>query len=507
MANTSSIFSLQTETLAQFLAKTVVAPRSGTNEQVFNALKVDEAGEEADGSEIASATGQLWGNGMDDFMQAVYMPYLYKAHKIWRRVDAAARDALGSDDALAVADLCSVDGDTLYRCVSVDGPTSSTWTSIAGAAPVDSVFGRTGVVVAAASDYDASQVDNDSGVAGATVANALDTLAGLVGGDLDAVLTAGNNSGTNDIEMAAGQAVRGVDSAGAAGGTLTERAGDYTGVGTDNGGAYTSRGGDTSSTNTSSDGGLWTGRGGNAADGTGGGVALHGGTSGSRPPGAFDIGGNLGAQHPADSTVIAPGTTANQPAGDLISGGGTSTGGGFNGSATWRGGEPSVSDSNNRPGGDATFRGGDGGGQGLTGTHGGGSATSRGGDGEGFGTGGNYTTRAGNSGAGSNAEGGDWLGAGGSSTGNRKGGEWDAIGGAASGTGDGGDVGLEGGSSVSGSKGKVIIKGLTHLMVGIFADANRGAAGTNGRVIFNTDDGNLNIDDGTNWILPDGTIT
>lgn len=41
---------------------------------------------------------------------------------------------------------------------------------------VDSVFGRTGAVTALASDYDASQVDNDSGVAGATVADALDQL-------------------------------------------------------------------------------------------------------------------------------------------------------------------------------------------------------------------------------------------------------------------------------------------------------------------------------------------
>ena len=41
---------------------------------------------------------------------------------------------------------------------------------------VASVFGRTGAVAAAASDYDASQVDNDSGVSGATVKAALDTL-------------------------------------------------------------------------------------------------------------------------------------------------------------------------------------------------------------------------------------------------------------------------------------------------------------------------------------------
>jgi len=46
---------------------------------------------------------------------------------------------------------------------------------------VDSVFTRTGAVVAAASDYDASQIDNDSGVAGAFVSDALDTLAAGAG--------------------------------------------------------------------------------------------------------------------------------------------------------------------------------------------------------------------------------------------------------------------------------------------------------------------------------------
>lgn len=45
------------------------------------------------------------------------------------------------------------------------------------------------------------------------------------------------------------------------------------------------------------------------------------------------------------------------------------------------------------------------------------------------------------------------------------------------------------------------------LKMAVLADATRGAAGTAGRVIFNTDDGNLNIDNGTNWILPDGTTT
>ena len=56
-------------------------------------------------------------------------------------------------------------------------------TGIINAFPVDSVFGRIGPIIAVASDYDASQVDNDSGVAGATVAAALDTLA-AGGGDI-----------------------------------------------------------------------------------------------------------------------------------------------------------------------------------------------------------------------------------------------------------------------------------------------------------------------------------
>lgn len=39
----------------------------------------------------------------------------------------------------------------------------------------------------------------------------------------------------------------------------------------------------------------------------------------------------------------------------------------------------------------------------------------------------------------------------------------------------------------------------------ILDDSTRGDAGTAGRVIFNTDDSNLNIDTGVKWILPDGT--
>ena len=61
-----------------------------------------------------------------------------------------------------------------------------------GGGAVVSVFGRTGAVAAAASDYDASQIDNDSGVSGSTVKDALDALATGIAGkqDTDADLTA-----------------------------------------------------------------------------------------------------------------------------------------------------------------------------------------------------------------------------------------------------------------------------------------------------------------------------
>jgi hypothetical protein len=51
-----------------------------------------------------------------------------------------------------------------------------TVTIAAGAAPIDTVFSRTGTVVAEASDYDASLVDNDSTVTGTFVDDALNTL-------------------------------------------------------------------------------------------------------------------------------------------------------------------------------------------------------------------------------------------------------------------------------------------------------------------------------------------
>ena len=81
-------------------------------------------------------------------------------------VAAAASDYAASE----------VDNDSGVAGAFVDDALDALLAAIPPAAPVDSVFSRTGVVAAAASDYDASQVDNDSNVAGTFVSDALDEL-------------------------------------------------------------------------------------------------------------------------------------------------------------------------------------------------------------------------------------------------------------------------------------------------------------------------------------------
>lgn len=73
-------------------------------------------------------------------------------------------------------------------------------------APVTSVFGRLGAVVAVLNDYAASLVDNDSSVSGATVKDALDWLQGLVdtlfaalAGKAPASLTVDNVTGSRTL--------------------------------------------------------------------------------------------------------------------------------------------------------------------------------------------------------------------------------------------------------------------------------------------------------------------
>lgn len=75
----------------------------------------------------------------------------------------------------------TINGDNNHFSLStaasvIDNGTGNFFTNTAAAGGVASVFTRTGAVVAATSDYDASQIDNDSSVSGATVKDALNNL-------------------------------------------------------------------------------------------------------------------------------------------------------------------------------------------------------------------------------------------------------------------------------------------------------------------------------------------
>jgi len=83
------------------------------------------------------------------------------------------------------------------------GPNSAAWEN-AGGGNVDSVFGRTGSVTAQPSDYDASQIDNDSTVVGSFVDDALNALSsshtnlsGAVATDINSVESSITNLSTS----------------------------------------------------------------------------------------------------------------------------------------------------------------------------------------------------------------------------------------------------------------------------------------------------------------------
>lgn len=129
MANPVTPILIDSETLAQFLAKSV---SDGTYSDVIETVKTDEAGKEAAASQIAVAAGQLWSNLGDDLFKITY-ERLHKVEKVWRAADAAARDGLGSDNGLQVGDLAFVlSPPNLFHCTNVLGPSSSLWSALSG---------------------------------------------------------------------------------------------------------------------------------------------------------------------------------------------------------------------------------------------------------------------------------------------------------------------------------------------------------------------------------------
>ncbi|MEX0853646.1 MAG: DUF2793 domain-containing protein [Bauldia sp.] len=115
-----------------------------------------------------------------------------------------------SPDGSAWTEAIRIDKDTGLPAILYDNGTSGlTATTVqeaidevaaggGGGGAVASVFGRTGAVVAATGDYDAGQVDNDSGVSGATVKDALDALNG------------GKQAADSDLTAVAGLAANGL---------------------------------------------------------------------------------------------------------------------------------------------------------------------------------------------------------------------------------------------------------------------------------------------------------
>jgi hypothetical protein len=141
------------KTLTDFLNDAVAG---GTwNQIVGSILKFDDPGDEAQAADIDAAAGQLWANLLDDYFRATY-PFFYTATKVWVVADPAARDALGSDDGLAVDDIAWVQSlKAFWYVVSVDGPTSSTWLEVMGSSSTSAVGMRW--------EFDTGTADADPG--------------------------------------------------------------------------------------------------------------------------------------------------------------------------------------------------------------------------------------------------------------------------------------------------------------------------------------------------------
>jgi len=146
-------------------------------------------------SQDATAHERSYGTPVDTVAEMRALVAADRADNQWR--------ALNDKDSFYEFEPASVtadDGDEFLKPDDVVG--AGRWEKRTGGAmaPVASVFGRLGAVVAAASDYNASQVDNDSGVVGVFVDDALDTLdAGKVNRAGDQELTGNWDTGAFTI--------------------------------------------------------------------------------------------------------------------------------------------------------------------------------------------------------------------------------------------------------------------------------------------------------------------
>jgi hypothetical protein len=126
MANSPNLIT-RSLSLADLLATAV---SDGTYSDVVETTKTDASGQAAAATDIAEYGGQLISNLWDDATIRVVQMY-DRGTKVWLPADAAARDAIGSDDDLEANALCMLaDTKALYYCVSVDGGSASTWAAL-----------------------------------------------------------------------------------------------------------------------------------------------------------------------------------------------------------------------------------------------------------------------------------------------------------------------------------------------------------------------------------------
>lgn len=141
MADGTSPFNFDAETLAQLMAR-ATATGDGTFADIFEVEKEDLPGSQANDTDVKFFGGRRWSNPVDNFVQDIYSRHS-KTGKFWVKASLAAMQALGlDDDEIAVGQLgWSILEEKLYRIVTLDTATTSTWAEVSmGGAPTYSRY-------------------------------------------------------------------------------------------------------------------------------------------------------------------------------------------------------------------------------------------------------------------------------------------------------------------------------------------------------------------------------